>query len=119
MQFTNCLCHAFKRQCTLQSLCKNASRILLTARITPFTIQVNLNFTSLHKPRGKFTLTFVSESNIVTAFYTLTTRYEIPAWMQIGLHSSTAVHTVLVQRSTTRPPVHPFVRLALHNITLI
>lgn len=42
-------------------VCKNGSRMLLTAHITLFTIQVNLNSTSLHKPRGKSMLTFVSE----------------------------------------------------------
>jgi hypothetical protein len=81
IQFANCLCHAFNRQCTFQSLCKKARRMPLTAHITLFTIQVNLNSTSLHKPRGKSTLTFVAEWNIVTTFYTLTTRYKTPVWM--------------------------------------
>lgn len=81
IQSANCLCHAFKRQCTFQSPCKNASRMLLAAHITLLTIQVNLNSTSLHKPRGKSTLTSASEWNTVTAFYTLTTRYTISVWM--------------------------------------
>lgn len=121
IQFANCLCHAFKRQCTFQSMCKNASRIL-SARITLFTIQVNLNFTSLHKPRGKSTLTFVSEWNIVTAFYTLTTRYEIPVWMPGCKSASTLQRPFTLYLSSAAQhglPCTLFVRLTLHNTTLI
>jgi len=122
IQFVNCLCHAFKRQCTFQSLCKNASRMLLTAHITLFTIQVNINSTSLHKPHGKSTLTFVSEWNIVTAFYTLTTRYKTPVWMLGCKSASTLQRPFTLYLSSAAQhglPCSPFVRLTLHHTTLI
>lgn len=122
IQFANCLCHAFKRQCTFQSLYKNASRMLLTAHITPFTIQVNLNSTSLHKPCGISTLTFVSERNIVTAFYTLTTHCTTPVRMPGCKSASTLQRPFTLYLSSAAQhglPCTLFVKLTLHHTTLI